>query len=114
MLRIRRKKENINSRKYGQVKLRASKRGIYACLFALGGTICQGVMIYVAYVTYGEAPAIVGSIALVAVMNAVLGINYGIQGFREREKNYTTCKVGIVLNVLLIILYIMMFVRGLS
>lgn len=113
MLQIRRKKENINSRKYGQVKLRASKRGIYACLFALGGICCHILMIYSAYVTYGDAPAIVGSFGLIAVLCAALGIVYGIQGFREREKSYTSCKIGIALNSLLIVLYITLYIWGL-
>ncbi len=106
-------KQNIKSRKYGQVKLRASRRGIYSCLFALAAIICQCLMLYAAYATYGEAPSYVGSIGLISAMGSLVGIYYGFLGFREREKNYLSCKVGIVINALVVIGYIMLFVRGL-
>lgn len=106
-------KQNIKSRKYGQVKLRASKRGICSCLFALTCMMCLGVLIYVAYSTYGEAPAFIGSIGLVTIINAGLGIFYGVTGFRERERSYRTCRVGIFFNGLIIFLFILLFIRGL-
>lgn len=105
-------KQNISSRKYGQVKLRASRRGIYSCLFALGSLLCLGVLVYLAYRTYGEAPAYVGSLGLVAAINAGLGVYYGIMGFREREKSYMNCKIGIGFNGLLVLFFVFLFVRG--
>lgn len=117
MLAKRRKREkgkqNTNSGKYGQVKLRVSKRGIYSCLFALGCMVCLAAMLYVAYTTYGEAPTLIGSIGLVTVVNAGLGIYYGVIGFREREKSYLSCKVGIGMNGFLILIFLFIFIRGL-
>lgn len=106
-------KQNRKSGKYGQVKLRASRRGIYSCLFALGCIICLAILIYVAYITYGEAPAFVGSIGFTTMMNAGLGIYYGIAGFRERERSYLLCKLGIFLNGFIIVSFILLFARGL-
>lgn len=106
-------KQNINSRKYGQVKLRASRRGIYACLFALVSVLMQLMLIYVAYRTYGETSPVIGSLGLIAFIVACAGVGYGINGFRERERNYSTCKLGIVLNGLIIIGFIFLFIRGL-
>lgn len=106
-------KPNIKSRKYGQVKLRASKRGIYSCLFALGCYLCLGILVYIAYATYGEVPSFAGSLGFVAIIHAGLGIFYGFSGFRERERSYRTCKIGIGLNSLIIVLFIILFVRGL-
>ena len=106
-------KLNKQLKKYGQVKLRAAKRGIYSCLFAIGGIICQILLLAVAYYTYGEAPMIIGSVAFIMMIIGVMGIVYGVQGFREREKSYKACKVGIVLNGMLILIFILLFVRGL-
>ncbi len=112
-LKRERNKQNINSRKYGQVKLRASRRGIYSCLFALACAICMLVLIYIAYSTYGEAPAIIGSVGFVAIINAITGIYYGIMGMRERERSYAVCKIGIICNSLMISLFLALFIRGL-
>ena len=117
MKHVKRQKDktklNKQLKKYGQVKLRAAKRGIYSCLFAIGGIICQILLLAVAYYTYGEAPRVIGSIAFIAMIIGTTGIVYGVQGFREREKSYRACKVGIVLNGMLILIFILLFVRGL-
>lgn len=112
-IRKERNKQNIKSRKYGQVKLRASKRGMYSCLFALGCLVCLGGLIYAAYVTYGAVPSFVGSIGLITVINAGCGIYYGIMGFKERERSYITCKLGILANSMVVLLFVLLFIRGL-
>ncbi len=106
-------KNNISSRKYGQVKLRASRRGIYSCLFAILAFLGQCGMLYYAYKTYGAVPAYIGSLGIIMVVGSALGIYYGFLGFREREKNYWSCKIGIISNSLMIIGYIILFIRGL-
>ncbi len=106
-------KQNIKNRKYGQVKFRPSRRGIYSCLFAFGCIICLAVLIGIAYTTYGQASALIGSIGLVTIINAGWGIYYGIVGFRERERNYISCKIGIGMNGFIIVLFLLLFVRGL-
>ncbi len=114
MLRIKRKnKQNISSRKYGQVKMRHSKRGVYSCLFAFCVLVTQGVLMYTAYASHGQAPEIVGGLAFMSILMAGIGVFHGIKGFREREKNYIMCKIGVISNALVILLYIGLFVRGL-
>lgn len=44
---------------------------------------------------------------------AVIGIWLGMKGFREREKIYTTCKVGITVNAVFLAVMVGLFVRGL-
>ena len=43
----------------------------------------------------------------------VIGIWLGMKGFREREKIYTTCKVGITVNAVFLAVMVGLFVRGL-
>ncbi len=114
MLRIKRKnKQNISNRKYGQVKMRHSRRGVYSCLFAFSALIIQVLLVYAAYTSHGQAPDIIGGLGFMSILVTGIGIMQGIKGFREREKNYIMCKVGIIGNSLIILLYIGLFVRGL-
>ena len=49
---------------------------------------------------------------VLAVILAGMGIRASVKGRREREKNYLTCKVGVVLNILILICLLMIFVMG--
>ncbi len=105
-------KQNISSRKYGQVKLRHAKRGVGSCLFAIGVFIALSSFLAVAYTTYGGASPWIGSLGMIALLFAIIGVFLGIRGFRERERNYTTCKIGIGANGIVVLIYITLFVRG--
>ena len=54
-----------------------------------------------------------GFFGLGTCVMAVIGIWLGIKGFREREKIYTTCKVGITVNAVFLVAMVALFVRGL-
>lgn len=106
-------KKNMHSRKYGQVKLRHARRGVYSCLFAILTYLTQVGLIAIAYIMQGNAPTVIGSLAWITAIFSGVGLYYGIQGFKEREKNYIMCKIGIGANTIIIALYIMLFIRGL-
>ena len=55
----------------------------------------------------------IGVVGLSALALAVVGLKNAIQGFKEREKNYVTCKVGAALNGLFLLGLIAIFLRGL-
>ncbi len=112
-LRKDKRKQNINSRKYGQVKLRHAKRGVGSCLFAIGALCALAIFLSIAYTTYGEADKWIGSMGLITFISPIMGIVTGVNGFREREKNYVTCKIGIVLNGIIVMMYVLLFIRGL-
>lgn len=40
----------------------------------------------------------VGSFGVFDMILACIGIVTGVKGFKERDKNYLTCKIGIVVN----------------
>ena len=48
------------------------------------------------------------------IINAGYGIYSAIIGFRERERSYLTCKIGIVMNAAAIISFFAVFIRGLN
>ena len=101
------------SRKYGQVKLKHSKRGVLSCVVAGIVGVILFVMLYTAYKNGGTSKTVVGGLALSAMIFSGVGIYGGVRGFREREKEYITCKIGIGLNALYILGFIAIFCRGL-
>ena len=56
---------------------------------------------------------LIGFVGLFALALAVAGLKNAVQGFKEREKNYLTCKVGAALNGVLLAGLAAIFLRGL-
>jgi len=42
----------------------------------------------------------------------IIGLIVGIKGFRERDKNYVTCKLGVGINGILLLTLAGLFIRG--
>lgn len=101
------------SRRYGQAKLKHAKKGIWSCMIAgivLGLMI---VLLIVAYMAEGQTAAHIGGMGLSAMVFAATGIYMARKGFREREKDYLTCKIGMTCNTLFFIAFAAIFCWGL-
>lgn len=108
-----RERKARGNRKYGQAQLKHAKRGILSCVVAGIVGILLTLLIWTAYRNEGTSGTVVGGLALSAMIFSGIGIYGGFRGFREREKQYITCKIGIGLNILYIIGFIAIFCRGL-
>ncbi len=53
-----------------------------------------------------RSPGIIGGITIISLILAGYGIYSAIIGFRERERSYLTCKIGIVMNAAAIISFL--------
>ena len=100
-----RKKSGV---KHKKPKQKQAGNGNLSCLFGLAGCIAY------AFVRRGEAPGIIGGITIISLILAGYGIYSAIIGFRERERSYLTCKIGIVMNAAAIISFFAVFIRGLN
>ena len=100
------------SRKYGQVKLKHSKKGCISCLIAGGSIVSLLLLIFIAYIKAGNAAAYLGVFGILLLLLSWVGIMFAIKGRREREKNYITCKIGLVCNILFFIILLGIFIRG--
>lgn len=106
-------RKNRKSRRYGQTKLKHAKRGVTSCI--ISGIVCVlllGLLI-AAYVSGGTAAPLIGGIGLSSMILAGTGLYMALKGFREREKDYLTCKIGVCCSSIFIILFISIFCRGL-
>ena len=108
--RERRRRRN---RKYGQAKLKHSKRGIFSCVISGVVLVLLTAMLAKAYVSRGGATPFIGALGLISMILAGCGLYMGIRGFKEREKDYLTCKIGTTCSGLIILGFILIFCRGL-
>ena len=65
-----------------------------------------------AYVLREETISIVGGFGMVAVVMTILGFRAAMKGFRDRDRNYFTCRIGIGLNSVILLGLIIIFLRG--
>ncbi len=101
------------ARKYGQAGFKQSRRGIISCWCAAAAILILAGSIAWAFAVGGNAPGIVGGIAVIALVLSVSGIRMAIRGFRERERSYLTCKIGLPANAAALILFFVIFIGGL-
>lgn len=101
------------TRKYGQAKYKHSNMGIVSCSCAGAALVLLAGCILYAYLARGAAAGIVGGIAIVSLILSILGIRAADKGFRERERNYLTCKIGLPGSALVLLLFLVIFIGGL-
>lgn len=99
--------------KYGQRQLKHAKRGINSCVLAAAAVSCLVVMILISYSSKGEVGIFAGFLSVGIMALSVKGLQLAGKGFKEREKNYITCKVGAALNAFLLFVMLLIFIRGL-
>ena len=100
-------------RKYGQAKLRHSKRGIISCIMGEIAVAIIAAVLGIAYKNAGNGAAYIGGLGLVAMVLSGTGLWMAVRGLKERNKDYTTCKVGIACNAVFLLGTVIVFCRGL-
>lgn len=102
------------TRKYGQANQKHSHMGIVSCFCAAGSVFVLAGCILYAYITRGQTAGVVGGLAVLSFILSIFGMRAAIKGFRERERNYLTCKIGLPVNVVAFILFLAIFIGGLG
>lgn len=108
-----RERKARGNRKYGQAKLRHAKRGVLSSGVAAFVGVLLITMVAIAYTSGGTAGSYIGGLGLVMMIFAGGGVYVGFRGFREREKDYLTCKIGIGCNIFFLLVFVGIFCRGL-
>ncbi len=109
-----RERKKRGTRKYGQAKQQHSRMGIVSCWMAfLSLLILAGCILY-AYLTRGGTVGIVGGLAVVSPVLSACGVRFAIKGFRERDRRYIFCKIGLPVNILMLIVFCAILIGGLS
>ena len=108
-----RERRNRKRRKYGQAQLKHAKRGIGSCVLSAIVLVIMAALFVKAYVSEGTAAPVIGGLGLVAFVLSSCGLYMGARGFKEREKDYLTCKIGVSCSAFFILSFIIIFCRGL-
>lgn len=112
--RKEKERKKRGTRKYGQAKYKYSRMGVISCGCAAAALLLLAGCILYAYLARGAAAGVVGGIAVVSMVLSIMGIRAAVKGFRERERNYLTCKIGLPGSTLVLLLFLAIFIGGLS
>ena len=110
--REKRRKKMIRT-KYGQTQRRHAKKGIKACIYAFFVLFFLFLLIANSFVENGQVGLLMGIAGFMIFALSVEGTKMAVQGFKERDKNYITCKIGLICNVVVLLSMFAIFVRGL-
>ena len=110
--REKRRKKMIRT-KYGQAPKRHAKKGIKACLYAFFSMFFLFLLIASAFVENGQVSILLGLAGFMVLALAIAGTVNAVHGFKERDKNYITCKIGLGCNAAVLLCMFAIFVRGL-
>ena len=107
-----RDRKKRGNRKYGQAKLKHAKKGIWSCAVAGTVFVLFAILLVIAYTSAGTAAGYVGGLGILSMVFSFIGLYLARKGFREREKDYLTCKIGGVLNFLFFMTFAAIFCWG--
>lgn len=110
--REKQRKKMIRTR-YGQAAMKHSKKGVSSCMYSIAALLLLLAMLAVSYITKGKTGVFIGVIGLATIFLSLTGFRSALKGFKERDKNYITCKVGAVCSGILLLGLIIIFFRGL-
>ncbi|MEF9941772.1 MAG: DUF6142 family protein [Lachnospiraceae bacterium] len=109
---VAKERKRRGNRKYGQAQQKHAKRGVISCVISGIITCLLGILFAVVYIDKGHASIYIGAIGLIYLILSWVGCVFAFRGFRERDKNYSTCKIGIVCNGFIFVFLILVFLRG--
>ena len=101
------------NRKYGQAKLKHAKKGIISCVIASTVLLLMTILMVVTYRADGTVSGFVGGVGICTMILSAIGIYMAYRGFKEREKDYLTCKIGMACSSFFLIIFVGIFCWGL-
>ena len=110
--REKRRKKMIKT-KYGQTPRRHAKKGIKSCIYAFFSIFFTFLMFASTFEENGQIGILMGIAGLLILVLSAQGVVNGVQGFKERDKNYITCKIGLGCNAGILLCMLGIFIRGL-
>lgn len=110
--REKRRKKMIRT-KYGQTRRRHAKKGIKACMYAFFSLFFLFLLVANSFVENGQIGILMGIAGFMILALSITGTKMAVHGFKERDKNYITCKIGLGCNAAVLLCMFAIFVRGL-
>lgn len=100
--------------KYAFAKRRHSQKGIVSSIFAgiSFGLFCISALCSLAF--HGNGGMYLGALGLAAIGLSVYGFILGLKSFSERNRDPLFCKIGATTNGFLMIIWLALFLAGIS
>lgn len=89
-----------------------AKGGTISTFLACISLVIFFALIYVSYLNKGNGGIYIGSIGLTAFIISIIGLVFGIMGFKEEDVYYLFCKIGSFLNMLMMLIWACIFLVG--
>lgn len=89
-----------------------SHMGACSCYFAVASLVVFAAAVLATFFFGSRVSNLTGGLSGVAVLLAFGGMRSAMDGFRERDKNYMNCKVGIAANIVILLFLIVVFIIG--
>lgn len=89
-----------------------TRQGIASSLLGFIALILLIAGILMAYRMFGAAGPYVGFMGFLSLVFSVMGFVFGIRGFHEDEVYYLFSKIGVGLNGILFVLWMLIFIIG--
>lgn len=96
----------------GRTVFTHSHMGAWSCYFAIASLVVFAAAVLVAFWLGTKGVRFTGGLGMVSVLLAFGGMRAAMDGFRERDKNYVNCKVGIAVNIVILLFLIVVFIIG--
>ena len=110
--RMAKRRKDVNV-KYGQADLKQSYFGIKSCVLAFLSLAIVVGTVWIAFTSDGVSIGIAGGLGILAIIFTIVGIRDGIRGLKEKDRKKWSCRVGIVSCILILLVLIFIFLRGL-
>ncbi|MFV0363120.1 MAG: DUF6142 family protein [Suipraeoptans sp.] len=111
--KLEKRRRKLVKTKYGQERIENARGGAKSLILGILVVLILSLSLLLSFYTQGDVGVIIGIIGLIAIYTSVYGIYYAVKGFKERNKKYLLCKIGIALNSILLLVFILLFIRGL-
>ena len=106
------KEEEMAKRSYKFTDKKHTRQGVASSLLGFTALVLLGAGLWMAYRMVGGAGPAIGLMGLLSLIFSVIGFILGIRGFQEDEVYYLFSKIGVGLNGMLFILWMLIFVAG--
>lgn len=100
--------------KYAFAKQKHAQKGIVSSCFAGLSFTLFCISSFVSLVYHGKGGIFLGAIGLAAMGLSVYGFVLGLKSFSEKNRDQLYCKIGSVSNGILMVIWLALFLLGIS
>jgi len=102
----------MGRRTYKFTDKKHTRQGMASAILGVLALLLLLASLWMAYQSSGKAGKAVGLLGLLSLAGSAAGFWLGVRGFREEDAYYLFSRIGVVMNSVLFILWMLIFVLG--